>query len=63
MGITLNIFPAGSYIFKVNNRRLRLRSEIISKLTIKTPERSQWRRFGVFIVNSEHFTYLVLAFL
>ena len=27
--------------------------EICSKLTIKTPKRSQWRRFGVFIVNFE----------
>ena len=25
-----------------------------SKLTIKTTERHQWRRFGVFIVNFEH---------
>ena len=24
------------------------------KLTIKTPERRQWRRSDVFIVNSEH---------
>ena len=24
------------------------------KLTIKTPERRQWRRSGVFIVNFEH---------
>ena len=28
--------------------------EICSKLTIKTPERRQWRRFGVFIVNFEY---------
>ena len=27
------------------------RCEIYSKLTIKTPERCQWRRSGVFIVN------------
>ena len=27
---------------------------ICSKLTIKTPERRQWRRSGVFIVNFEH---------
>ena len=30
------------------------RSEICSKLTIKTPERRYWRRSGVFIVNFEH---------
>ena len=29
----------------------RTRSEICSKLTIKTPERRQCRRFGVFTVN------------
>ena len=28
--------------------------EICSKLTIKTPERLQWRRPGVFIVNLEY---------
>ena len=34
-----------------------------SKLTIKTPERRQWRRSGVFIVNFEHVSHLALAFL
>ena len=29
-----------------------------SKSTIKTPERRQWRRFGVFIVNFEHISHL-----
>ena len=29
-----------------------------SKLTIKTPERSQSRRFGVFIVTFEHISHL-----
>ena len=33
------IFPAGNYMFKVNNRNTRTRCEICSKLTIKTPER------------------------
>ena len=32
-------FPAGNYMFKVNNRNIRTRCEICSKLTIKTPER------------------------
>ena len=27
--------------------------EICLKLIIKTPERRQWRRYGVFIVNFE----------
>ena len=34
-----------------------------SKLTIKAPERRQWRGSGVFIVNFEHISHLVLVFL
>ena len=76
-------FPAGNYMFKVNNRNTRTRCEICSKLTIKTPERRylyplktsenlwfsdvfrgyRWRRSGVFIVNFEHISHLVLVFL
>ena len=56
-------YPAGNYMFKVNNRNTRTRCEICSKLTIKTPERRQWRRSGVFIVNFEHISHLVLVFL
>ena len=37
-----------NYMFKVNNRSSRTRCEICSKLTIKTPERRQWRRSSVF---------------
>ena len=40
-------------MFKINNRNTRKRCEICLKLTIKTAERPQWRRFGVFIVNFE----------
>ena len=58
-----NEFPAGIYLFKVNNRNTRTRCEICSKLTINTPERRQWRRSGVFIVNFEHISHLVLVFL
>ena len=46
-------FPASIYLLKVNNRKNRTRCEICSKLTIKTPERRQWGRSGVFIVNFE----------
>ena len=35
----------------------------MSKLTVKTPERQQWRRSGVFIVNFEHISQLILVFL
>ena len=50
----LNIYPAGNYTFKVNNKNTRTRCEICSKLTIKRPERCQWRRSGILIVNFEH---------
>ena len=56
-------WPAGIYLLKVNNRNTRTRCEICSKLTINTPERRQWRRSGVFIVNFEHISHLVLVFL
>ena len=56
-------YPAGNYMFKFNNGNTRTRYEIFSKLTIKTPERPQWRRSGVFIVNFEHISHLVLLFL
>ena len=38
-------------------------SEICSKLTIKTPERRQWRRSDVFFVNFEHIPHIALVFL
>ena len=50
--------PAGIYKSKVNNRNTRTRSEVCSKLTVKTQERRQWRRSGVFIVNFEHILHL-----
>ena len=51
------------YLLKVNNRNTRVRCEICSKLTIKIPERRQWRRSDVFIVNFEHISHLNLVFL
>ena len=43
----------------MNNRNTRTRCETWSKLTIKTPERRQWRLSGVFIVNFEHTSHFV----
>ena len=54
--------PAGIYLLKVNNRNTRTWSEICSKLIIKTPEWRHWRRSGVFTVNIEHISHLVLVF-
>ena len=60
--MTLN--PANIYFFKVNNRSTRKRCEICSKLTmIKTPERRQWCRSGVLIVNFEYISHLFLMLL
>ena len=56
-------FPAGIYLLKVDKRNSRTRCEICLKLTIKTPERRQWPRSGVFIVNFEYISHLVLLFL
>ena len=56
-------FAAGIYLLKVNNRNTRTRCEIYSKLRIKTLELRQWRRFGVFILNFEHTSQLVLVVL
>ena len=48
---TLIPYPAGNYMFKVNNRNTKTKCEICSKLTIKTPERCHRRLSGVFIVS------------
>ena len=48
------------YKVKVHTR---IRCEICLKLTIKTPERGQRRRSGVFIVNFEHILDLALVLL
>ena len=55
--------PVGIYLLKVNIRNTRTKCEICSNLTIKTPERRHWRRSGIFIVNFEHISHLVLALL
>ena len=61
--VMFNLVPVGIYLLKVNNRNTRTKCEISPKLTIKTPERCQWRRFGVFIVNFIHISHLALVFL
>ena len=33
----ISIFPAGNYMFKVNNRNGRKRFEVCPRLTLKTP--------------------------
>ena len=53
--------PAGIYSFKVNNGNTWTMREICSMLIIKAPERSQWRRPGVF-VNFEQILHIALLF-
>ena len=55
--------PAVIYVLKANYKNTRARCEICSKLTIKTPEQRQWCRSGVFVVNFEHISQLLLVFL
>ena len=40
--------PVGFYMFKVSNRNTKTSCKTYSNLTIKTPERRQWRRSGGF---------------
>ena len=61
------VFTVGIYLLKVNNRITKTRCKTCSKLTIKTPERRQWRRhwlcYGVFFVNFEHISHFVIVLL
>ena len=56
-------FPGGINLLKVNNRNTERMCEICRKLTSKTPEPRYWRRSGVFIVNLERISHLLLVFL
>ena len=42
--------PANSYLFKVNNKNIWKRCQMCSKLTMRTTEKRQSRRSGVFII-------------
>ena len=52
-------FPAGIYLLNVNNKK---HVQTWSKLTT-TPERRNWHLSGVFIINFQHISPLVLLFL
>ena len=45
------------------HRNTRPKSEICSKLTIKTLKRCHWSRSGVFIVNFEYISHILVVFL
>ena len=58
------VYPAGIWKLKVNKKTpTRTTREVSSELTVKTLERRQWRRSGVFTVNFEHISHLVLVIL
>ena len=61
--LEFNFHPDGNYLFKVNNRNTRAKSEICSKLIIKTPIRRQWHCPVVLIVKFEQVSHLVLLLL
>ena len=52
--------PAIQYMVKINNRNTRTTCEAYSKWTIKTWRRHHWLCSGVFIVNFEHISHLIL---
>ena len=55
--------PANICLFKVNNRNTKKMSGVCSKLTIKTTERCQSGRSGIFIGNFKHISHIFLVFL
>ena len=61
--LPFNGFSTGIYSVKANNGNTFTMYEICSKLTIRTPEENHWHRSGVFTVNSEQISYIVLVFL
>ena len=56
------LYPASIYLFKVNNENTRAVCKICPKLTIKTPERSHWRRSGAFFLTLYEFYILFWSF-
>ena len=54
--------PVGIYLLTIETPEKGVKS-IKTELTIKTPERRQWRCSGVSIVNFEQISHLVLVFL
>ena len=57
LNTTQKFNPTNIYLFKLNKRYTRKRCEICSKLTIKTPERRQWKLWKYFKPFSSVFTF------
>ena len=60
--VNLNLYDFKFYQLLPNFKQKLQPAITCLKLTIKTPERRQWSRSGVFTVNCEHITHLVLVF-
>ena len=58
-----SIYPAGNYMFKVNNRNSRTMCELCSKLTIKIPERRHDVVLVSLLITLKHISHLVLVFI
>ena len=52
----------GIHLFKVNSGNTKIMCKICSKLTIKKADLCQLRSTGVFIVNFEQISHIVLDF-
>ena len=61
--VSVVLFPAKIYLFKIVNRNTRKGCEICSKLTMKILEGPQWFCLGVFIVNFGHISWPFIVFL
>ena len=57
LGFLIVAFPASIYLFQISNVKP------YQKLTIKTLEWRPWLRFGIFIVNLEQISHIILGFL
>ena len=61
LGVTpLSLFPADIYLWELTMETPEQSVEICLKLTITTPERRQWRRPDIFIINFEHISIVFL---
>ena len=57
------MIPKSDSAITCSNLTIETLEQVYSKLTIKTPGRRHWSRSGVFIVNFEHISHIVLVFL
>ena len=57
----LRSYPADNYLFKISNVNVKTMCDYL-KLTLKTTEQRHWRRSGVFNVNCEQISHIVVVF-